>query len=324
MIEKIILFIINSIIVLAINTKSYNVAKKFNFLDYPSKNKIHVLPTPFVGGIIIYLLLFTCFVANFFSSFDLNIYLFFYISAFFLLGFIDDKFNVNSYYKILLVILISIILIFLDESFLIHKIFFSISNTEYYFGKLKIPVTIICILLLYISMNMSDGINCLLISFTATTLILLNILVLKRNLGYIDISLFSSLTTLLYFNYKNKIFLGNAGANLLGAYFIYITISNNYYSSIDVFEVVSVFLIMGMDMVRLIFLRLFNKLNPFDRDLNHFHHILSKKFNIEITIVVYLVLSLMPLILYYLTSISTVVYIPIQILIYSIIIYKLR
>ena len=222
--EKIILFIINSIIVLAINTKSYNVAKKFNFLDYPSKNKIHALPTPFVGGIITYLLLFTCFVANILSSFDLNIYLFFYISAFFILVFIDDKFNVNSYYKILLVILISIILIFLDESFLIHKIFFSISNTEYYFGKLKIPVTIICILLLYISMNMSDGINCLLISFAATTLILLNILVLKRNLGYIDISLFSSLTTLLYFNYKNKIFLGNAGANLLGAYlFIYLS-----------------------------------------------------------------------------------------------------
>ena len=322
--EKIILFIINSIIVLAINTKSYNVAKKFNLLDYPSKNKIHVLPTPFVGGIIIYLLLFTCFVTSVLSNFDLNTYLFFYISAFFVLGLIDDKFNLNSYHKILLVFLISILFIFLDDSFLIHKIFFSISNTEYYFGKLKIPVTIICILLLYVSMNMSDGINCLLISFTATLLILINILVLKRNLGYIDISLLSSLTTLLYFNYKNKIFLGNAGANLLCAYFIYILINSNYYSSIDVFEVISVFLIMGIDMVRLIFIRLFNKLNPFDRDLNHFHHILSKKFNVEITIVVYLILSFMPLILHYLSSISTVVYIPIQILIYSIIIYKLR
>lgn len=324
MIEKIILFIINSIIVLTINTKSYYIAKKFNFLDYPSKNKIHASPTPFVGGIIIYLLLFTCFVANVLSNFGLNTYLFFYISAFFVLGFIDDKFNLNSYYKILLVILISIIFIFLDDSFLIHKIFFSISNTEYYFGKLKIPVTILCILLLYIAINMSDGINCLLISFASVTLVLINTLILKHSLEFIDITLLSSLITLLYFNYKNKVFLGNAGANLIAAYFIYSLINGNYYRSVDVFLVISPFLILGIDMVRLIFLRLLKRTNPFNRDLNHFHHILYRKFNIKITIVTYLIISFMPLTLNYLTNVTTLAFIPFQILIYSFIIYRLR
>ena len=204
MIESLIFFIINSVIVLVITSKSYIIAKKFNFLDYPSKNKIHTTPIPFVGGIIIYMLLLGYFLLNFFINFDLNFYLFFYLSAFFILGFIDDKFNLNSYYKILLVFIISIVLIIFDESFLIHKIFFEISDSEFYFGKLKIPVTILCILLFYVALNMSDGINCLLISFTATALMLINILVLKHNLGFIDIALFSSLITLLHFNYKNK------------------------------------------------------------------------------------------------------------------------
>ena len=324
MIKGLIFFIINSIIVSVIVSKSYNIAKKFNFLDYPAKDKTHTSPTPFVGGIIIYILLIVCFSLNFFINIDLNLYSFFYMTAFFVLGFIDDKFDLNSYYKILLVIVISLFLIFVDESFLIHKIFFEITNNEFYFGLLKIPVTILCILLLYIAINMSDGINCLLISFASVTLVLVNTLILKHSLKFIDITLLSSLITLLYFNYKNKVFLGNAGANLIAAYFIYLLINGNYYRSVDVFLVISPFLVLGIDMVRLIFLRLLKKTNPFNRDLNHFHHILYRKFNIKITTATYLVISFMPLTLNYLTSITTLAFIPFQILIYSFIIYRLR
>ena len=324
MINGLIFFMVNTIIVLIIVSKSYAIGKKFDFLDYPAKGKIHTSPTPFVGGIIIYILLIACFSLKFFINIDLNLYLFFYITAFFVLGFIDDKFNLNSYYKILLVILISLIIIFFDESFLIHKIFFGISSSEFYFGNLKIPVTILCILLLYIALNMSDGINCLLISFASVGLILINTLLLKRNLGFLEITLLSSLLTLLYFNYKNKVFLGNAGANLIAAYLIYLLINGNYYDDIDVFQVISVFLIMGVDMVRLIFRRLLKKLNPFNRDLNHFHHLLLKKFNNKITVLIYVILSFMPLSLSYLINITCLFFIPIQILIYLNIIYKLK
>ena len=323
MIKGLIFFLINSIIVLVIASKSYSIGKKFNFLDYPAKGKIHTSPIPFVGGIIIYILLIICFSLNFFINIDLNLYSFFYMTVFFVLGFIDDKFDLNSYYKILLVIVISLLMIFVDESFLIYKISFEITNNEFYFGLLKIPVTILCILLLYIAINMSDGINCLLISFASLTLILINTLVFRHSLEFIDITLLSSLITLLYFNYKNKVFLGNAGANLIAAYFIYSLINGNYYRSVDVFLVISPFLILGIDMVRLIFLRLLKRTNPFNRDLNHFHHILYRKFNIKITIATYLIISFMPLTLNYLTNITTLAFIPFQILIYSFIIYRL-
>ena len=324
MIKGLIFFLINSIIVLVIASKSYSIGKKFNFLDYPAKGKIHTSPTPFVGGIIIYILLIICFSLNFFINIDLNLYSFFYMTVFFVLGFIDDKFDLNSYYKILLVIVISLLMIYVDESFLIYKISFEITNNEFYFGLLKIPVTILCILLLYIAINMSDGINCLLISFASLTLLLINILVFRHSLEFIDITLLSSLITLLYFNYKNKVFLGNAGANLIAAYFIYLLINGNYYRSVDVFLVISPFLVLGIDMVRLIFLRLLKRTNPFNRDLNHFHHILYRKFNIKITIATYLIISFMPLTLNYLTNITTLTFIPFQILIYSFIIYRLR
>ena len=322
--ENLTFFIINTILVLLLTTKSDIIGKKLDLLDYPSEYKLHTFPIPFIGGIIIYLILLIQSCLFFFNKIDLGIYKYLYISAFFILGLIDDKFNLNSYYKIFFVFLISLILINFDESFLIHRIFFEISNQEFYFGEFKVPITILCILLLYIAMNMSDGINCLLISFSVISLLLINLVFLKSNLDYMSMSILSSLLVMIYFNYKNKIFLGNTGANLLAAYFIYTLISGNYYNSIDVFMVISVFLIMGIDMVRLIFLRLLNKKNPFDRDLNHFHHILLKRFNIKLTIFIYLILSFMPVILSSITKITDVIYIPLQIIIYIILIYRCK
>ena len=95
MINGLIFFMVNSIIVLIIVSKSYAIGKKFDFLDYPAKGKIHTSPTPFVGGIIIYILLIAYFSLNFFINIDLNLYSFFYMTAFFVLGFIDDKFDLN-------------------------------------------------------------------------------------------------------------------------------------------------------------------------------------------------------------------------------------
>ena len=74
MIKGLIFFLINSIIVLVIASKSYSIGKKFNFLDYPAKGKIHTSPIPFVGGVIIYILLIICFSLNFFINIDLNLY----------------------------------------------------------------------------------------------------------------------------------------------------------------------------------------------------------------------------------------------------------
>jgi UDP-N-acetylmuramyl pentapeptide phosphotransferase/UDP-N-acetylglucosamine-1-phosphate transferase len=296
--------------------------KKSSLIDIPNKNKIHEVPVYLFGGPIIFLILLIFLI----EQFDMAIfysYQFLYIFSFFILGLIDDKINLNSGYKILFVVLFSSTLIIYDESFLIHKIFLDISNNEFYFGKLKIPVTLFCILLLYIAMNMSDGINCLLITFSILTIFILNIMIFNSTISLFDIAILFSLIILFYLNYKNIIFLGNSGASLLASYFIYKLISTNYFSQIDVFEVISIFIIMGIDMVRLVIIRIFKQKNPFDRDLNHFHHLLLKKNNLFLTVIFYLILSFGPIILSYIMDIQTVYLMPFPIIVYFYLVNKL-
>ena len=314
--------VISIITILVISNNSEYLANKFSLVDRPSKNKIHKNNVSLLGGAIIFLILLIFLFINY-KDLYLNHYQLFYLTSFFILGLIDDRINLNSNYKILLVIIFSSILIFLDESFLIHKIYFEILNNEYYFGKLKIPVTIFCILLMYIAINMSDGINCLLISFSLFAILLINFLIFKGTLHIIDLGILLSLTFLSYFNYKNLIFLGNSGASLIASYFIYKLININYFNQIDVFEVISIFLIMGIDMVRLVIIRLIRKKNPFNRDLNHFHHLLLKKMNLYFTIFVYLVLSFSPIIFSQILNIPTLFIIPISVIIYFYMVNKL-
>lgn len=311
-----ILSVIISIIAIFVISKNCEyLANKFGLVDRPSKNKIHKNNVALLGGAIIFLILLIFLFINY-KDLYLNHYQLFYLTSFFILGLIDDRINLNSNYKILIVIIFSSILIFLDESFLIHKIYFEISNNEYYFGKLKIPVTLFCILLMFIAINMSDGINCLLISFSIFALLLINYLIFNVPLDILDFAIVLTLTILIYFNYKNIIFLGNSGAGLLSAYFIYKLINKNYFIQIDVFEVISIFLIMGIDMVRLVILRLLRKKNPFERDLNHFHHLLLKKISLTNTIIFYLVLSFIPIIFSNIMKLPTLFFIPFTVIIY--------
>ena len=296
--------------------------EKSSLIDIPNKNKIHKTPVYLFGGPIIFLILFIFLI----EQFDIAIfysYQFLYIISFFILGLIDDKVNLNSGYKIVFVILFSSILIFFDESFLIHKIFLDISNNEFYFGNLKIPVTLFCILLLYIAMNMSDGINCLLISFSILAIFILNLVIFNSIISLFDFAILFSLIILFYLNYKNIIFLGNSGASLLVAYFIYKLISTNYLTQIDVFQVISIFIIMGIDMVRLVIIRIFKQKNPFDRDLNHFHHLLLKKNNLFLTVIFYLILSFGPIILSYIIGIQTAYLMPFPIIVYFYLVNRL-
>ncbi len=319
----IISIILSLLTIFFISKNNIYLGNKLGIIDKPNKNKVHKKQVPLLGGSIIFIILLIFLFLNF-KELNFNSNQFVYLFLLFFLGFIDDKINLNSNLKIIFVIFFSIILIFLDESFLIHKIYFEISNNEYYFGKLKIPVTLFCILLLYIAVNMSDGINCLLISFSIFALFIINIFIFNFALNIFDLGILFPLIFLVYLNYKNIIFLGNSGASLLASYFIYKLISTNYFNQIDVFQVISIFLVMGVDMVRLVITRLFRKKNPFARDLNHFHHLLIKKFNLFSTIIIYLILSFGPIIISKMINIPTVIIVPFSIIIYFILIKKLN
>ena len=298
---------------------SNGIGKKLSLLDIPNKTKIHDKAIPITGGLILFLSICLSFIFQKYINEANHFILIYFLFSFFFVGLIDDKLNLKHYIKILLILLISYYYIYSQNFFVIEKIYFEILNFELYFGKYKILVTLLCIILLYIAMNMADGINGLIILISLFGIVILKLFIIGNNFNIIDISIFSALFVLFFFNYKNKIFLGNSGTTLLIGYFVFLTIEKNYYYKIDVFNIISIFLIMGIDMVRLFFLRISNNKNPFNSDQNHFHYILLKRFNLHYANFIYILLSFSPVILYKLFDLSILIFISISVISYFLI-----
>ena len=116
--------------------------------------------------------------------------------------------------------------------------------------------------------------------------------------NYIFLIILIPLITFLYFNFKNKIFLGNSGSYLIGFLISYFTIKifnnfNNIYSD----KLFLLMLMPGFDMLRLFIFRLLNKKNPFKSDTYHFHHLLFSNYNFTYALIINFFLSIMPFIL---------------------------
>ena len=99
----------------------------------------------------------------------------------------------------------------------------------------------------------------------------------------------------MYFNYNNKLFLGDSGIYLLSS-FIAFNVLNLYSLNKQIVpeEIFVIMMVPGLDMFRLFIQRLLNKKNPFYGDRNHIHHLLLKKYGYKVTILVLLFLVTIP------------------------------
>jgi len=127
---------------------------------------------------------------------------------------------------------------------------------------------------------------------------------------------------LLYSNFKNDLFLGDSGVYLLGFIisFFYIKFYQaNYIKNVEV--IFLYMLVPGVDMIRLFILRLYNKKNPFEADLNHFHHILLKKYDYQSTLLISTLLVTLPILLSFFIE-KTYILIIISVTIYFFLLLK--
>ena len=88
-------------------------------------------------------------------------------------------------------------------------------------------------------------------------------------------------------------------------------------------EILLLLLIPGIDLIRLFFQRIKNKKNPLIGDLNHFHHLLLKKYSLFRSLVIYLLLVNLPLYTYVLVEDLLGILIFISILTYSLLVRNL-
>ena len=266
--------IISFLLIFIIAVASY----RLELVDIPNKRKKHLKPVAFTGGLSLSLAY--IFSIQFFDIplKQLNIIL----SISFLMsivGFIDDKYNLNTGGKLSLQIIPIFYLIVIENISLSSIGNYNYLNLE--LNSFEIPFTLLCVLLLINAFNYFDGLDGILGSTSISVLIILYFLTSDENIKMFLIIIILPIFIFLFFNFSflnlPKIFLGDSGSLLLGfiVAFTLIYFANQKIShpillawsiSIFVYEFLSVNL-----------LRILNNRNIFEPSLDHLHHIMLKK-----------------------------------------------
>lgn len=287
-------------------------------LDYPNDiRKIHTKPIPLLGGIILFLNLLFFFTYKLFNQIDLKIFLVLYLLnfSFFLIGFIDDKKSISPIKKTLLIFSLLFIILPLEQNLIVKNLIFKDIEINILLNEGGIFFTIFCIYFFFNFLNFSDGLNGISLGISLYwTLVLLFL-----NILYFDfiISLIFCIIILLIYNLRNQLFLGNSGSSLLSIIFSSLFILQyNQQNIILCDEIFLLVFLQSIDSGRVSLERILKGVSPFKADNIHFHHLLLKKFNNIISLIIYLILSIIPFALsffglktYYAFLISLIIYI---------------
>ena len=294
---------------------SNKIAKSIKLYDYPdNKRKIHSQPILIVGGIyfqsiiLFYFLFFLFFYEN--NLFKNNpkdlLILLSAVSFSFIVGLYDDKKNLNPLIKLFLMFLIfSSFLFFLSDFYRLQRLN-SFFDYNVYLDTYSIIFTSFCFVVLLNATNMSDGINSLTSNIFIIWLFFITLFIPEDNFFFfMNIILILSLILFSILNFRNKCFLGDSGCFVLACYLAFVTVYvynyNLLYLEINYLNVESIFLLFlvpGIDMLRLFLKRIYIGANPLKADKNHFHHKLLKNFGNFKAIIIYNSLILIPWLLY--------------------------
>ncbi len=334
-----ILYIFLTIFSIFIYFLIYNFRKKIslflNINDIPNeKRKIHKYPIPKTASYSIFITLFTAFIFNIFFNIYKADFNFVIIPTllFFIIGFLDDKFNLKPFAKIVLSIFIILTIINLSQNLTITKFYFFSLDTFFNLDSFSQVFTILCILCLINSLNLADGINGLatgLIFFWLIYIVAIYQTSLGNNL-YLILIILINLILIFNYNLRNRHFLGDSGSLMLSSFVAFLIIymhnqeilNPNHINSAE--TILILFTIPVLDMLRLFFARLIKKKNPGKADNNHLHHHLIKKFSLNMTLFYYFLLTNTPILLALFTRINKFIILFFTILIYSALIIYLK
>ena len=325
----IIVFIVLNLLVIFLFDK----IKFFHYaIDYPDKSrKFHKKPTSLAGGTIlmINLMLYSIFVffdaslleKNLFNT--INEFFIFIISCslIYIIGIYDDKNNLNPIKKFFLISITIIFFIYFNNFTQINSLNFSFYEKIIPIDKYSIIFTLFCYIVFINAFNMFDGIN---LQSSSYSLIILISIVLINEINLFFLILIIYFLFFSYLNIINKSFLGDNGTLLLSFIigFIFIKLYNEeilIYSD----EVVLFMLLPGIDLIRLVIERIYNKKNPLSFDRNHIHHLFLNKHSYLLTIIYLNLLIIFPLILSIILNYNLVT-ILVFIVLYSITVIKLK
>ena len=179
-------------------------------------------------------------------------------------------------------------------------------------------LTIFCILSFQNAMNMIDGLN----GLSSMIMIIINVFLIyySKDSNFIEVNKF--LTTFLFvyflFNFRSKLFFGESGIYLVTFITSLLIIFAYKRNFILLDQIILLLLIPGIDMIRVSLHRLKNKLKVSQPDKNHIHHLIFRKYNVNICLLLILLLIFPFNFLAIIFPTFTIIFILINIIIYLI------
>ena len=288
------------------------ITKKLNLYDLSDgSRKFQEKPVPLVGGVLLIynILIFQILslvnvVGNeyneYFSSTRELFAFYFGLLSCFLVGMYDDKYDLSATKKLIINFFIIFFVILLDENLIVRELNFSFFENKIELRNISSIFTILCFLLLINAINMFDGIN---LQVGIYCIIIFLSFIIKNLFPILSLIVIISLLIFLYYNFKNKAYLGDSGTQLLAFIISYIFIKS--YNENFSFRPEEIFIFLafpGLDMFRLFIFRIVKGKNPFSADLNHMHHLILRKYNSFTALVVNSTLIIGNIAIYYFVS----------------------
>ena len=270
-----------------------NFSKKEGLVDLPNERKIHTTPISRIGGVAIWtstMLTFLCLVfLSYYPYGSLLSGILLGSSLMFLLGLVDDIYNLDAKFKLFIQISIATLVYLLGVQI----------NTVPFFGGMNLglwsyPITILWIVGISNALNFIDGVDGLAGSVTTVNAITLAIIAVAMTppnpiIALVGFILAGSMLAFLTYNFNPaKIFMGDSGALFSG--FLLATISITGVMKAATFAILLPFVVLAVPIIDITysFLRRISKgKSPFVADAEHIHHkLLHAGFSQKKTVVI--------------------------------------
>lgn len=256
---------------------------KKGFVDLPNARKVHKKPTPRLGGVAIW----ACTLLAFFVLTLVNADypygnglsgIFVGGSIVFLLGLVDDLYDLSPGFKLFVQIGAAVLAFLLGVRI---EILSSPLGGAIGLGILSFPITILWIVGITNAVNFIDGVDGLAGGVTTIMAITLGVVAMASNQpasALVAILLAGAMMGFLVFNfYPAKIFMGDSGALFAGFVLAGLSVTGVVKSvAVSMLLPLLIFVVPIADMSFSVFRRILKGSNPMRADDNHIHHKLLK------------------------------------------------
>ena len=261
-------------------------AEYLGLLDLPDNRKLHGEPVPMIGGIAMFIAF--C-IGLLIIPEPLRPYASLVVGMGVLLatGLVDDALDIAPASKLIMQILAAVLMVSWGEV-QVHSLgnLFGTGNLE--LGEWAIPFTVLATVFMINAINMADGTDGLAGGLAVIILIFLAFIGSMNGVreAFIAVALLlaASASGFLVFNLrtpwrrKASVFMGDAGAMMLGFAIAWLAVHLSQHPSATVFPITIAWLLVlpVTDLVSSYFRRLIRGQSPFSADSEHLHHILLR------------------------------------------------